>query len=127
MRTILLMLLLTIGLSLNAQTIYLQTKTTYFATSPDDMTEVPSFLKITLNFREERCVIYSKETQIIDFTYLRSYTENGFKISECYATDTNYKEIIFTICMHELNNQVVLMVSYNNMTFIYDCVVRPPF
>lgn len=81
-------------------------------------------IDIYLNFETSRCVIFSNSTQIIDFKAIRTYLDaDNFTVMECSATDTNYNNIEFEILSHATENKVMILISYNDLTYIYSCYV----
>ena len=81
-------------------------------------------IDIYLNFETSRCVIFSSSTQVIDFKAIRTYLDaDNFTVMECSATDTNYKNIKFEILSHATENKVMILISYNDLTYIYSCYV----
>ena len=115
---VLLLLALTLSVSVSAQSFILKATSVTYSTGTKINTERVD-IDAVINFDEARCVIYSKETQIIDFEIIRTYTdEDKYTVIECDATDTKYKNIGFTILIHPTDNLVLLSISYNNIIFI---------
>ena len=79
-------------------------------------------IDIYVNFEISRCVIFSNSTQVIDFKAIRTYLDaDNFTVMECSATDTNYNNIEFEILSHATENKVMVLISYNDLTYIYSC------
>jgi hypothetical protein len=121
---VLLILALTLSVSVSAQNFILKATSVTYSTGTKINTERVD-IDAVINFDEARCVIYSKETQIIDFEIIRTYTdEDQYTVMEYDATDTKYKNIGFTILIHPTDNLVLLSISYNNITYIYTCYIK---
>lgn len=127
MRTILLMLLLAIGLSLNAQTHYLQSiKVATVANA--EVTEIDAKVKITINFDTKQCVVYNQYIQIINFIFIREYTDSdGFEVTETVGRNQDGTSLNLKLYTHPTRNQVVVAIEYGDAVIIYDCFVRTPF
>ena len=79
-------------------------------------------IDIYVDFEISRCVIFSNSTQVIDFKAIRTYLDaDNFTVMECSATDTNYNNIEFEILSHATENKVMVLISYNDLTYIYSC------
>lgn len=125
MKKLVFLLILILGISINTQAQELHLKAKRIVVS-DGTTTVDEEvdIKITLNLDEERCVIYSKKAQIIDFEPFRAYKdEDNYTVIECNATDTNYKNIKFTILKHPTTSFTILQVVYNDIAYAYSCYV----
>ena len=125
MKKLLFLLILILGISINTQAQELNLKATRI-TATDGTTTLNEEvdIKVTLNLDEERCVIYSKKTQIIDFEPFRVYKdEDNYTVIECNATDTNYKNIKFTILKHPTSSFTIIQVVYSDIAYAYSCYV----
>lgn len=125
MKKLLFLLILVLGISINtqAQNFYLKAEmiTIYDGTT---ISSEEVNINIILNLDEERCVVYSEKTQIIDFSPFRVYKdEDNYTVLECDATDSNYKNITFIILKHPTSNFIVLQVVYNDVSYAYSCYV----
>lgn len=115
--------MLILGISINAQAQDHHLKATMITVS-DGVTTLSEKVNIDviLNLDEERCVIYSKKTQIIDFSPFRAYKdEDNYTVIECDATDTDYKNIKFIILKHPTSNFTILQVVYSDVSYAYSC------
>ena len=125
MKKLLFLLVLILGISINAQAQDLHLKAKMIVVSDGTTTfseEVD--INVILNLDEERCVIYSKETQIIDFSPFRVYKDkDNYTVIECSATDTNYKNTTFTILKHPTTSFTILQVVYKDISYAYSCYV----
>jgi hypothetical protein len=125
MKKLLSLLILILGISINsqAQELYLKAKKIVVSYRTSTFYEEVD-INVTLNLNEERCVIYSKKTQIIDFSPIRVYKdEDNYTVIECNATDTNYKNITFTIFKHPTSNFTILQIVYSDIAYAYSCYV----
>ncbi len=125
MKKLLFLLMLILGISINVQSQNLHLKAKMLIVSDGTTTfseEVD--INVILNLDEERCVIYSKKTQIIDFSPFRVYKdEDNYTVIECNATDTNYKNITFTILKHPTTSFTILQVAYSDISYAYSCYI----
>lgn len=125
MKKLLFLLILILGISINsqAQELYLKAKKIVVSDGTSTFYEEVD-INVTLNLNEERCVIYSKKTQIIDFSPIRVYKdEDNYTVIECNATDTDYKNITFTIFKHPTSSFTILQIVYSDVAYAYSCYV----
>lgn len=125
MKKLLSLLILILGISINsqAQELYLKAKKIVVSDGTSTFYEEVD-INVTLNLNEERCVIYSKKTQIIDFSPIRVYKdEDNYTVIECNATDTDYKNITFTIFKHPTSSFTILQIVYSDIAYAYSCYV----
>lgn len=79
-------------------------------------------IDMTLNFDTQRLMIYSKETQIIDFEALRTYEdEDGYQVLEATATDTNWKNIMLKILVSSEKKSIIIVIAYPDYAYSYIC------
>ena len=125
MKKLLFLLILVLGISINIQAQNHHLKANRIIISDGVKTSSEEVdIDVILNLDEERCVIYSKKTQIIDFSPFRVYKDrDNYTVIECDATDTNYKNITFIILKHPTDNFTILQVVYNDITYAYSCYV----
>lgn len=125
MKKLLFLLILVLGISINVQSQNHHLKANRIIISDGVKTSSEEVdIDVILNLDEERCVIYSKKTQIIDFSPFRVYKDrDNYTVIECDATDTNYKNITFIILKHPTDNFTILQVVYNDITYAYSCYV----
>ncbi len=77
---------------------------------------------ITLDLSRQRCIIYSNETQIIDFLVDRKYFKDGYYEVEGKATDSEYKNISFNISVSTTGkNIVIITIGYSDLAYSYSC------
>lgn len=77
---------------------------------------------ITLDLSRQRCIIYSNETQIIDFLVDRKYFKDGYYEVEGKATDSEYKNISFDISVSTTGeNIVIITIGYSDLAYSYSC------
>lgn len=121
MKTIILLLMLTLTMSLSSQEYYLQAT----KMSISDGVSVESFdsdVKMILNIDTKRCIIYSKKMQIIDYEVDREFVdEDDYSVTECVATDSDYKNIKFTLLIHPTLNIILVQVIYRDLGYMYKC------
>ena len=125
MKKLLFLLILVLGISINTQAQDLHLKAERIVVSDGTSTvDEEVDIDVVLNLDKERCVIYSKKTQIIDFSPSRVYTdEDNYTVIECSATDTNYKNISFTILKHPTTSFTIIQVIYSDIVYAYSCYV----
>lgn len=125
MKKLLFLLILILGISINTQAQNLHLKAERIVVSDGtSIVDEEVNINIILNLDEERCVIYSKTTQIIDFSPFRVYKDkDNYTVLECDATDTNYKNITFTILKHPTSSFTIIQVIYSDIAYAYSCYV----
>jgi len=75
-----------------------------------------------LDLSRQRCIIYSNETQIIDFLVDRKYFKDGYYEVEGKATDSEYKNISFNISVSTTGkNIVIITIGYSDLAYSYSC------
>lgn len=117
------MLILGISINVQSQNLHLKAKTLIVSDGITTFSEEVD-INVILNLDEERCVIYSKKTQIIDFSPFRVYKdEDNYTVIECNATDTDYKNITFTILKHPTTSFTILQVAYSDISYAYSCYI----
>lgn len=83
---------------------------------------------IVINFSTKRCVVYSPETQIIDFKEERRFTDEiGYAVRQWTATDSDYRKITFRVMTHPIHNTTFVGVGYKNLVYLYFCLPTEPF
>lgn len=81
-------------------------------------------IDMTLNLDEDRLVIYSKRTQIIDYEVLREYIdEDGYATLECTATDSDWKNIMLEILVSSEKKSILVMIFYKDYSYCYICTI----
>ena len=81
-------------------------------------------IDVTIDFSKSRVIIYSIDTQIIDFEPLRSYIdEDGSSVMESTATDSDYNIIRLEIRVARGENRVDLYVTDDDICCGYLCKV----
>lgn len=123
MKKLLFLLILILGISVNTQAQELRLKAKrIIVTDGTSTVDEEVDINVILNLEEERCVIYSKETQIIDFSPNRVYKdEDNYTVVECSATDTNYKNITFIMLKHPKTSFTILQIIYKDIAYSYSC------
>lgn len=121
--TLLIMILL-ISYSINAQTYSFKAET-LIITDGTDTELFKSDVEIDLNLDLRRCVIYSREVQIIDYEVTRVYNDkDGFKIMECIGNDSFYETILFNIKTHITQNLTFITIIYDDLGYSYRCKIK---
>ena len=125
MKKLLFLLILILGISINAQAQNLHLKAERIVIADRTITlDEEVNIDIILNLDEGRCVIYSKKTQIIDFSPFRKYKDkDNYTVIECSATDTDYKNITFIMLKHPTSSFTVLQVVYSDISYAYSCYI----
>ena len=125
MKKLILLALLVISVSLSAQnSIFLFDANTLIATDGINTIERSVDVRVSLNFKKEQCIIYTKETQIIDFKANRTYIdEDNYKVIECTATDSNYKNIRFNILYNSKLEATLFQIVYSDLVYVYICTL----
>ena len=80
-------------------------------------------ISIILNTDNRRIIIYSNETQIIDYVVNTMYEKDNYITFEASATDTKYKKINIIISISNNNNSVIITIGYPNFAYAYICKV----
>lgn len=75
-------------------------------------------IKVNWNLTKKHIVIYSEETQIIDYTRLEESFEDGVTIYQGYATDATY-QIIFLSVIITNNYNIFLKIKYSDIEYMY--------
>ena len=71
-----------------------------------------------------RIVIYSKETQVIDYKFIRNYVdEDNYSVIETTATDTKWKDILLTFYINSEEETILVHIMYPTFMYIYVCKV----
>jgi uncharacterized membrane protein len=71
-----------------------------------------------------RIVIYSKETQVIDYNIIRNYVDkDNYSVIETTATDTKWKDILLTFYINSEEKTILVEIKYPSFMYIYVCKV----
>ena len=69
-----------------------------------------------------RLVIYSNETQIIDYKPIRNYVdEDNYSVTETTATDTKWKDILLDFYISIEEESILLLITYPSFSYVYVC------
>ena len=121
MRTFLLILMMTLGMSLNARTWHLQSTQIAVVSGAEHLTQKCD-VQIILDGTDKRCIIDSRETQIFDYQETYSYeTKDGFTVIECVATDTHYNKMALVFYFNSEIETIIISIVYNDITYSYFC------
>lgn len=121
MKTLIILLLLVISLPITSQTYLL--KAHHVVLTTEDITKNGNVdVDVVLNTNENRIIIYSQYIQIIDYNILRSYIDkDNYSVTECVATDSDYKHILLTVSINKIDNIIILTITYPNIMYSYFC------
>lgn len=75
-------------------------------------------IPVTIDTDKNRIVIYSKETQIIDYVSPEIKEQDGYKYMTAYATDTKYKNIQVELWFMNTTT-IVLRLRYLDFEYQY--------
>ena len=79
---------------------------------------------MVLDTANSRLVIYSKETQIIDYEFIRSHVdEDDYTVLETAATDTRWKNIRLTFYVNSELGSILVEITYPSYIYIYVCEI----
>lgn len=79
---------------------------------------------MVLDIDKSRLVIYSKETQIIDYKIIRNYIDkDNYSVTETVATDTKWKDIFLTFYINSEDETILIHIIYPFYMYIYVCKV----
>ena len=71
-----------------------------------------------------RIVIYSRETQVIDYNIIRNYVDkDNYSVIETTATDTKWKDILLTFYINSEEKTILVEIKYPSFMYIYVCKV----
>ena len=125
MKHLLIALLLMLSFSTMAQKYSLNAS--YFVAAKDGriVDEDKVDIDMTFDLDRDMLIIYSNETQVIDFELLRTYTDSdGYFVIEASATDTNWKSIHLRMLMHDKKDSVLIYITYPSFSYAYVCKFR---
>lgn len=121
-----LLILLFITLSFNTMAQKYALNAHYFVMSDEngiidnDAVDVDMILDIDKN----RLVIYSKETQVIDYNIIRNYIDkDNYSVTETTATDTKWKNILLDFYVNREEGTILINITYPSFTYIYVCEI----
>lgn len=79
---------------------------------------------MVLDTDQNRLVIYSRETQVIDYKITRNYVDkDNYAVTETTATDTKWKDILLTFYMNSKLKTILVEITYPSFKYIYVCKV----
>lgn len=125
MKHLIIFLLLLFSMPIIAQRHTLEAKYFIFTNNRGEiLDEEEVSIDMILDLDKSRLVIYSKDTQVIDYEVLRVYTnKDNYTVMECSATDTNWKRILLEISVSEENESVLVFIFYKNYSYCYICTI----
>ena len=83
-----------------------------------------SDIDMVLDLDKSRLVIYSKETQVIDYEPIRRYVdEDNYAVTESIATDTNWKDIRLNFLINTKNGNFIVRIVYPSYEYAYICKI----
>ena len=81
-------------------------------------------IDMVLDVEKSRLVIYSKETQVIDYELIRNYIdEDNYSVTETTATDSNWKDIRLDIFINSETGFVIVRIIYPSYAYSYICKI----
>ena len=73
---------------------------------------------------KNRLVIYSEETQIIDYEPIRRYVdEDNYSVTESIATDAKGKDIRLEFLINTKTGGFLILITYPSYSYIYLCKI----
>lgn len=79
---------------------------------------------MVLDTDQNRLVIYSRETQVIDYNIIRNYVDkDNYSVTETTATDTKWKDILLTFYVNSELETILVEIKYPSFKYIYVCKV----
>ena len=79
---------------------------------------------MVLDTDQNRLVIYSRETQVIDYNIIRNYVDkDNYSVTETTATDTKWKNILLTFYVNSELETILVEIKYPSFKYIYVCKV----
>ena len=79
---------------------------------------------MVLDTDQNRLVIYSRETQVIDYNITRNYVDkDNYAVTETTATDTKLKDILLSFYMNSKLKTFLVEITYPSFKYIYVCKV----
>ena len=124
-KILLFLILLICTVSASAQVYKLNAS--YFVAAKDGRIDDEDKVDIDVTFDLDRdmLIIYSNETQVIDFELLRTYTDSdGYFVIEASATDTKWKPIHLRMLMRDKKDSVLIYITYPSFSYAYVCKFR---
>lgn len=120
MKKLITLAFLLIGFSIYSQNYVDFKATNVMVTINNETTTQEVDLNIRVYADENRIVVYTEPLQIIDYEVDRKYTDDdGYGWVEGFATDTKYKKIHLMAGLHVEKQHLIMIVSYNNLTYGY--------
>lgn len=126
MKKVLLLILVVVAtINVNSQNNFVDFRANYFmVTDGVNVSEDNSNVKIRVYTNTNRIVIYSNKQQIIDYSADRQYRdEDNYSVVEASATDTNYKNILLKLLLSPNGEQLIVIISYQNIFYMYSSVI----
>ena len=79
---------------------------------------------MVLDTDQNRLVIYSRETQVIDYNIIRNYVDkDNYSVTETTATDTKWKNILLTFYINSELKTILVEIKYPSFMYMYVCKV----
>ena len=79
---------------------------------------------MVLDINKNRLVIYSAETQIIDYEPIRRYVdEDNYSVTENIATDSNWKDIRLDFHINTKTGSFLVTITYPSYAYVYVCKI----
>ena len=122
MKQLMILLFITLSFNTMAQKYALNAEHFLMADETGIIANDASDIDMVLEADKNRLVIYSKETQVIDWEPIRTYVdEDNYSVIETTATDTNWKDILLTFYVNTENGIVIVRIIYPSYAYSYIC------
>ena len=79
-------------------------------------------IDMVLDTDKSRIVIYSKETQVLDYKIVRRYVDkDNYSVTETTATDTKWEGIRLDILINSELGSILINITYPSFSYVYVC------
>jgi len=124
MKNLLILLFVTLSFNTMAQKYALNAHHFVMADETGVIDEDAVDVDMVLDTDQSRLVIYSRETQVIDYKFIRNYVdEDNDYVIETTATDTKWKDILLTFYINSEEKTILVHIMYPSFMYIYVCKV----
>ena len=124
MKHLLIILFITLSFNTMAQKYALNAHHFVMADETGVIDEDAVDVDMVLDTDQSRIVIYSKETQVIDYNIIRNYVDkDNYSVIETTATDTKWKDILLTFYINSEEKTILVEIKYPSFMYIYVCKV----
>ena len=124
MKHLLILLFITLSFNTMAQKYALNAQHYIMADETGVIANKAVDIDMVLDVEKSRLVIYSKETQVIDYELIRNYIdEDNYSVTEYIATDSNWKDIRLDIFINSETGFVIVRIIYPSYAYSYICKI----